>query len=229
VVLAFSDDNVARALTVIVPDPMPTFAVLDPYALDVPYWNSYVVDEWFGLTAPVTFAEDDPTPDALPVVTLGACALYLAIAVAGAIENAATKQADHRASEWSRFGTGGVIRHRSRPSPARLTRSQRVIGRPLYLIIVDIVCLSLPAQGAALTPRPGAAYVTPPRNARRDTRLAGETPQSSRIAARPAMTPDRIAVMAPSGERVDLSRSGEPAAAVSGSTRQTSIARPQGL
>jgi hypothetical protein len=64
----------AETLTAVAPDPAPTPAVFDPYAVDVPYSTTQVVDWPPGLTVPETVADDEPTAVAGPVVATGAAA-----------------------------------------------------------------------------------------------------------------------------------------------------------
>jgi hypothetical protein len=63
--------SVADTCDAVVPEPASTTAVLDPYAVDVPYSNRYFVFEPPGLTDPDSVTLEVSTPDAELVTTVG--------------------------------------------------------------------------------------------------------------------------------------------------------------
>jgi hypothetical protein len=68
----------AFTATSLEPDPGLAVAISDPYAIVVPYWNLHVVAAPLGLAVPARAAPVCVTPEATPVLDVGAgCALVL--------------------------------------------------------------------------------------------------------------------------------------------------------
>jgi hypothetical protein len=79
-------------------------ALLEPYDVEVPYWNWYVVELPFGSTEPVSAADDVALLDPLPVVTLGGfgvVVLWPANAVAGTMSASTAATIGTRSRRWS--------------------------------------------------------------------------------------------------------------------------------
>jgi hypothetical protein len=70
-VSGFRPLSVADTCDAVVPEPASTTAVLDPYAIVVPYSNRYFVSDPPGLTDPDSETLEVSTPEAEPVRTVG--------------------------------------------------------------------------------------------------------------------------------------------------------------
>jgi hypothetical protein len=63
--------SIADTWDAVVPEPASTTAVLDPYAVVLPYSNQYFVSEPLGLTDPDSVTLEVSAPDAELVTTVG--------------------------------------------------------------------------------------------------------------------------------------------------------------
>ena len=70
-VSGFRPVSVADTCDAVVPEPASTTAVLDPYAVVVPYSNQYFASDPPGFTDPDSVALEVSAPDAEPVTTVG--------------------------------------------------------------------------------------------------------------------------------------------------------------
>src|SRR5579885_1233403 len=91
----------ATTAIVLVPEPTPCVAVVEPYAEVVPYWKYTLVAVPFGSTVPFRVAEVVPTALADPVPAVGAVAARAETAAASAAtatRSVARRRIPHRVS-----------------------------------------------------------------------------------------------------------------------------------